>query len=105
MADEVLVPPAPESDLDNLGLGEEENLMSVRSFFIAWYYVEVAEASRALASVSYDSVRPLLLAALAICSRWPTRAWSARSLAGEEDVPDTAWNASASVEVWVPWRR
>ena len=34
--------------------------MSVRSFFIAWYCVEVAEDSSALASVSCNSVRPLL---------------------------------------------
>ena len=29
-----LVAPAPEPELDDLGLGEEENFMSVRSFFI-----------------------------------------------------------------------
>ena len=72
----VALAPAPE--LDDLGLGEEEHFMSVRRFFIVWYYVEVAEASRALASVSYDSVRQLLLAALAIRSRWPTRCWCRR---------------------------
>ena len=95
-----LVAPAPE--LDDLGLGEEENFISVRSFLIAWYCVEVAEASRVLASVSCDSVRPLLVAASAICLRWPSRDWSARFLAGEEDGPDAAWNASAPGEVWVP---
>ena len=94
--------PAPAPELDDLGLGEEEHFISVRSFFIAWYCVEVAEASRALTSVSCDSVRPLLVAASAIRSRWPSRDWSARLLAGEEDGPDAAWNASALGEVWVP---
>ena len=76
--------------------------MSVRSFLISWYCVEVAEAIRALASVSCDSVRPLLVAASAIRLKWLSRAWSARSLAGEEDIPEAAWNTSASGEVWVP---
>ena len=67
-----LVAPAPE--LDDLGLGEEEKIMSVRSFFIVWYCVEVAEASRTLASVSCNSVRMLLVAASAIRSRWSSRA-------------------------------
>ena len=49
-----LVAPAPV--LGDLGLGEEEIFMSVRSFFIVWYYVEVAATSRALAYVSCDSV-------------------------------------------------
>ena len=61
-----LVAPAPAPELDDLGLGEEENCMNVRSFFIFRYCVEVAEARRALASVSCDSVRPLLVAALTI---------------------------------------
>ena len=74
-------------ELDDLGLGEEENCMNVRSFFIFWYFVGVAESSFALASVSCDSVRPLLVAALTIRSRWPSRAWSARSLAGEGMFP------------------
>ena len=65
----LLVAPAPAPELDDLGLGEEEHFMSVRIFFIVWYCVEVAEASRALASVSCDSVRPLLVAASAIRSR------------------------------------
>ena len=64
-----LVAPVPAPELDDLGLGEEENFMSVRSFFIVWYCVEVAEASRALASVSCNSVRPLLVAASAIRTR------------------------------------
>ena len=34
----LLVAPAPE--LDDLGLGEEEIFISVRSFFIVWYCVE-----------------------------------------------------------------
>ena len=59
-----LVAPAPV--LDDLGLGEEEIFISVRSFFIVWYCVEVVAASRALASVSCNSVRPLLVAASAI---------------------------------------
>ena len=67
----------------------------MRSFLIVWYCVEIAEASRALASVSCKSVRLLLVVALAIRSRWPLRAWSARLLAGKEDGPDAAWNASA----------
>ena len=93
--------PAPELELDYLGLGEEELefLMSVRSFLIVWYCEEVAEARRALASVSWESVVPMLVAALAIRSRWPSRAFSARSLACGEDGPDSAWNASASGEV------
>ena len=62
-----LVAPAPV--LDDLGLGEEENFMFVRSFFIVWYCVEFAAVSRALASVSCNSVRPLLIAASAIRSR------------------------------------
>ena len=57
---------APAPELDYLRLGEEENFMSVRSFLIAWYCVEVVEASRALVSMSCDSVRPLLVAASAI---------------------------------------
>ena len=60
--------PALAPELDDLGLGEEESFMSIRSFFIVWYCVEVA-ASRALTSVSSDSVRPLLVAASAIRSR------------------------------------
>ena len=61
--------PAPAPELDDLGLGEEENFMSVRRFLIVWYCVEVAEASQVLASVSCDSVRLLLVAASAIRSR------------------------------------
>ena len=64
-----LVAPALAPVLDDLGLGEEESFMSVRSFFIVWYCVEVAAASPALASVSCDSVRPLLVVASAIRSR------------------------------------
>ena len=94
--------PAPVPELDDLGLGEEgfECLISVRSFFIAWYYEEVAEARRVLASVRCKSVVPLLVAASAIRLRWPSRACSARSLAGEEDGPDAAWNERSLVEVW-----
>ena len=64
-----LVAPAPAPELDDLGLGEEENFMSVRSFLIVWYFVEVAEASRALASVSCNIASLLLVAASAIRSR------------------------------------
>ena len=75
--------PAPAQELDDLGLREEEFSISVRIFLIVWYCVEVAEASRALASVSCKSVVPLLVAASAIRSRCPSRACSARLLAGE----------------------
>ena len=90
--------PAPE--LDDLGLGEEglRFFISVKSFLMVWYCEEVAEARRALASVSWDSVVPLLVAASAIRLRCPSRAWSAKSLAWV-DGPDAAWNASASGEV------
>ena len=71
-------------------------------FLIAWYCVEVAEARRVLASVICESMSLLLVAASAIRSRWPLRAYSARSLAGEEDGTDAVWNASVSGEVWVP---
>ena len=75
--------PAPAPVLDELGLGEEEDIfMSLSIFFMVWYYVEVVAAIRALASVSWDSVRPLLVAALAMQSRLPPRTWRARSLAG-----------------------
>ena len=36
-----LVAPAPAPELDDLGLGEDEFLISVRSFLIAWYCEEV----------------------------------------------------------------
>ena len=100
----LLVAPTPAPEFDDLGLGEEEFefLISVRNFLIAWYYVEVTEARRVLASVSCESVSLLLVAASAIRSRWPLRAYSARSLAGEEDGTDAVWNASVSGEVWVP---
>ena len=95
-----MVAPAPAPELDDLGLGEEglEFFISVKSFLMVWYCDEVAEARHALASVSWDSVVPLLVAASAIRSRWPSRAWSAKSLAWD-DGPDAAWNASASGEV------
>ena len=64
--------------------------MSVNIFLIVWYCEEVAEARRAFASVSWESVVPLLVAALAIRLRWPSRAWSARSLACGDDGPDAA---------------
>ena len=85
-----LVAPAPE--LDDLGLGEEgvEFFISVKSFLMVWYCEEVSEARRELALVSWDRVVPLLVAALAIRSRWPSRACSARLLACEEDGPDAA---------------
>ena len=96
-----MVAPAPAPELDDLGLGEEELefLMSVRSFFIVWYCEEVAEARRALASVSWESVVPLLVAASAIRLRWPSRTCNARFLVCVEDGPDAAWNASALGEV------
>ena len=64
----MLVAPAPAPELDDLGLGEKELefLMSVRVFLIVWYCEEIAEARRALVSVSCKSVVPLLVAALAI---------------------------------------
>ena len=64
--------------------------------------MEVAEANPVLESVSCESVSLLLVAVSAIRSRWLSRAWSARSLAGKEDGPDAAWNTSALGEVWVP---
>ena len=65
-----LVAPVPAPVLDDLGLGEEEeNFMPVISFFVVWYCVEFAAASRALASVNWDNVRPLLVAALDMRSR------------------------------------
>ena len=57
-----------------------------------------------LASVSYESVVPLLVVALAIRSRWPSRACSARLLACGKDVSNAAWNASALGEVCTPGR-
>ena len=66
---------------------------------MVWYCEEVAEARRALASVGWDSVVPLLVAASAIRSRWPSRAWSAKLLTWVNG-PNAAWNASASGEVW-----
>ena len=58
--------PAPATELDDLGLGEEglEFFMSVNSFLIVWYCEEVAEARRAFVSVIWESVVPLLGAAL-----------------------------------------
>ena len=73
--------------------------MSVNSFLIVWYCEEVVEARRAFVSVSWDSVVLLLVAASSIRLRWPSRAWSARSLPCGEDVPEAAWNASAFGEV------
>ena len=65
-----LSPVALAPVLDELGLGEEEeSYMSVSNFLMFWYCVEVVAASRALASVSWDSVSPLLGAASAIRSR------------------------------------
>ena len=96
----MLVAPAPAPELDDLGLGEEglDFLISVKSFLIVWYCKEVAEARRALALVSWESVVPLLVAALAIRSRWTSRAWSAKLLVWDNG-PNAAWNASASGEV------
>ena len=95
-----MVAPTPAPDLENLGLGEEglEFSISVKSFLIVWYCKEVAEARHVLASVSWESVVPLLVAALSIRSRWSSRAWSAKSLVWD-DGPDAAWNASALREV------
>ena len=73
--------------------------MSVNSFLIVCYCEEVAEARRVFASVSWESVVPLFVAASSIRSRRPSRAWSARSLAFGEDGPDASWNASAPGEV------
>ena len=74
---------APAPELDDLGLGEEGLgfFISVKSFLMVWYCKEVAEARRELALVSWGRVVPLLVAALAVRSRWPSRACSARSLA------------------------
>ena len=65
-----LVAPAPAPVLDDLGLGEEEEIfMSVSNFLMASYCLEVVEVRHALGSVSWNSVRPLLVAASAIWSR------------------------------------
>ena len=87
----MLVAPAPAPELDDLGLGEEGLgfFVSVKSFLMVWYCEEVTEARRALALVIWDSVVPLLVEALAIRSRWPSRAWSAKLLAWV-DGPDAA---------------
>ena len=91
---------APAPELNDLGLGEEglEFFISVKSFLMVWYCEEVAEARHPLALVIWDSVVPLLVAASAIRLRWPSRAWSVKSLAWD-DGTDAAWNASASGEV------
>ena len=63
-----MVATAPAPELDDLGLGEEglEFFISVKSFLMVWYYEEVAEARRALALVSWDSVVPLLVEAVEV---------------------------------------
>ena len=64
----MLVVPAPV--LGDLGLGEEEeSFISVSNFLMASYCFEVMAVRRALALVSWKSVRPLLVTALAIRSR------------------------------------
>ena len=95
-----MVAPALAPEFDDLGLGEEglEFFISVKSFLIVWYCEEVAEARNALASVSWKSVVPLLAAASAIWSRWPSRAWSAKLLLWDDGL-DAACNVSASGEV------
>ena len=56
--------------LDDLGLGEEEeSFMSVSNFLMVSYCLEVVAARRVLASVIWNSVRPLLVTASAIWSR------------------------------------
>ena len=65
-----LVAPAPAPVLDDLGLGEEEeSFMSVSNFLMVSYCLEVVAARHALESVSWNSVRPLLVAASTIRSR------------------------------------
>ena len=82
-----LVAPAPV--LGDLGLGEEEeSFISVSNFLMASYCFEVMAVRRELASVSWKSVRPLLVAASAILSRSPSRAWRAKSPAGVVAVAD-----------------
>ena len=63
-----MVAPAPAPELDDLGLGEEglEFFISVKIFLMVWYYEKVAEARRALALVIWDSVVPLLVAAVEV---------------------------------------
>ena len=75
-----------------------ECFISVKSFLIVWYCVEVAEARRALALLSWERVVLLLVAESAIRSRWPSRAWSVKSLAWY-DGPEAACNSSALGEV------
>ena len=56
--------------LDDLGLGEvEESFISVSNFLMTSYCFEVVAVRRVLASVSWNSVRPLLVTAMAIRSR------------------------------------
>ena len=58
---------APAPVLGDLGLGEEEeSLISLSNFLMASYFFEVVAVRRALASVSWKSVRPLLVASSAI---------------------------------------
>ena len=64
--------------------------------------MNVVAASHAFASVSWDSVRPLLVTASAIRSRWPSRAWRETLPTGVVAVPDAAWNVSASGVIRTP---
>ena len=56
--------------LGDLGLGyEEESYIYVRNFLMALYCFKIVAVIRVLASVSWKSVRPLLVAASATRSR------------------------------------
>ena len=65
-----LVALAPVPVFDDLGMGEEEeSFMSVSNLLMVSYCLEVMAAKHALALVSWNTVRPLLVAASAIRSR------------------------------------
>ena len=71
--------------------------MSINIFLIVWYCEDVAEARQVFASVNWESVVPLLVAASAIRSRWPSRAWRAKLLAWDDGL-DAVWNVSVCQE-------
>ena len=82
---------APAPVLGDLVLGgEEESLILVSSFLVASYCFEVMAVRRALASVIWNRVRPLFVAAFAILSRWSSRAWREKSPVGVVEVAEAA---------------
>ena len=69
---------------------EEESLILVSSFLIASICFVVVAVRRALASIIWKRVRLLFVTASATLSRWPSRAWSAKSRLGVVAVADAA---------------